>query len=139
MDLPILLMRQAIERGSVLLSDCFEDIDHAKFFAIIGVHEDMIAGFFFINSRIHPIIMNKSEQLAMQCQLRKCDYDFLHYDSFLGANELQTRPVSALVESMKNGQTSIVGRLTDEDLSAVLEACRNSDLFTAKQKRQFFY
>ena len=50
-----------------------------------------------------------------------------------------TRPVSTLVESMKNGQTSIVGRLTDEDLSAVLEACRNSDLFSAKQKRRFFY
>lgn len=75
----------------------------------------------------------------MQCQLRKKDYDFLRYDSFLGANELQTRPVSVLAESMKNGQTSIIGRLTDEDLSAVLEACRNSDLFTAKQKRQFFY
>lgn len=139
MDLPVRLMQQSIERGSILLSDCFEDIDHAKFFVIIGVYEDMIAGFFFINSRIHPIIMNKPEQLAMQCQLRKKDYDFLRYDSFLGANELQTRPVSVLAESMKNGQTSIIGRLTDEDLSAVLEACRNSDLFTAKQKRQFFY
>lgn len=139
MELPIRLMRQTIERGSILLSDCFEDIDHAKFFAIVGVHEEMIAGFFFINSRIHPIIMNKPEQLAMQCQLRKSNYDFLRYDSFLGANELQTRSVSALAESIKNGQTSIIGRLTDEDLSAVLEACRNSDLFTAKQKRQFFY
>lgn len=139
MDLPIQVLQQTIERGSILLSDCFEDIDHAKFFAIIGVHENMIAGFFFINSRIHPIIMKKPEQLAMQCQLRKNDYNFLRYDSFLGANELQTRSISVLIESMKKGQTSIVGRLTDEDLSAVLEACRNSDLFSAKQKRNFFY
>ena len=122
-----------------MLSDCFEDIDHAKFFAIIGVHEGLIAGFFFINSRIHPIIANKPEQLAMQYQPRKFNYDFLRYDSFLGANELQTRPVSVLAESIQRGQTSIIGRLTDEDLSAVLEVCRKSDLFTAKQKRHFFY
>lgn len=139
MDLPDQLLQQSIDRGSILLSDCFEDIDHSKFFVIIGVYDGMTAGFFFINSRIHPIIMSKQEQLAMQCPLRKKDYDFLRYDSFLGANELMTRPVSTLIESMKNGHTCIVGRLTDEDLSAVLEACRNSDLFSAKQKRHFFY
>ena len=75
----------------------------------------------------------------MQYQLRKRDYDFLRYDSFLGANELQTRAIDALVESMQKGQTSIVGELTSHDLTAILEACRNSDLFTAKEKRQYFY
>lgn len=75
----------------------------------------------------------------MQCQLRKKDYPFLRYDSFLGANELQTRPIERLAESKKQGQTAIVGQLTSEDLSMVLEACRNSDLFSPKEKRQFFY
>ena len=139
MDLPIQLLQHGIRRGSILLSDCFEDIDHAKFFAIVGIYKDSIAGFFFVNSRIHPVILSKPEQLAMQYLLRKHDYDFLRYDSFLGANELQTRPVSVLVESMKNGQSSIIGQLTDEDLTSVLEICRNSKLFTAKEKRQFFY
>lgn len=139
MELPTQLLQQTIERGTILLSDCFGDIDHAKFFVVIGIYEDMIAGFFFINSRIHPIIMKKQAQLAMQYQLRKRDYDFLRYDSFLSACELQTRPLSVLVESMKNGQTSIVGRLTDNDLTSVLDACRSSDVFSPKQKRQFFY
>ncbi len=139
MDLPVQLLRQGVKRGSILLSDSFEDIDHAKFFAVIGIYEDMIAGFFFINSRIHPIVQAKPEQFAMQYQLRKRDYDFLRYDSFLGANELLTRPVSDLIKTMINGQTSIVGQLTDGDLNAVLEACRKSKLFSAKEKRQFFY
>lgn len=139
MDLPPQLLQMGIERGSILLSDSFEDIDHAKFFAIIGICDDVIAGFFFINSRIHPIIMSKPALFAMQYQLRKKDYNFLRYDSFLGANEIQTRPVAALVKSMQSGQTTIVGHLTDEDLDAVLEACRQSDLFSAKEKRQFFY
>lgn len=139
MDLPTQLIQQTIERGSILLSDCFGNIDHAKFFVIIGVYEDMIAGFFFINSRIHPIIMKKPEQFSMQYQLRRRDYDFLKYDSFLCASELQTRSISVLAESMKKGQTSVVGRLTDNDLAAVLDACRHSDIFSPKQKRQFFY
>lgn len=139
MELPIELLQQRIQRGSILLSDSFEDIDHAKFFAVVGVFEDYIAGFFFINSRIHPIVQSKPAHFAMQYLLRKKDYHFLRYDSFLGANELQTRPVSVLAESIQNGQTSIVGQLTDEDLAAVLEACRDSNLFSAKEKRQYFY
>lgn len=74
----------------------------------------------------------------MQYLLRKNDYPFLRYDSFLGANELQTRLVNALAESMISGLTSIVRRLTNEDLTAVLDACRNCDLFSAKEKRQYF-
>ncbi len=66
MELPVQLIQRGIERGSILLSDSFEDIDHAKFFAIVGVYEDRIAGFFFINSRIHPIVQAKPEQFIMQ-------------------------------------------------------------------------
>lgn len=139
MDLPIELLTKGIDRGTILLSDSFEDIDHAKFFVVIGINEDSIAGFFFINSRIHPIIIRKPAQLAMQYQLKRRDYDFLRYDSFLGANELQIRPLERLVKSIKDGNTSIVGHLTNEDLIAVLDACRNSDLFTNKEKRMFFY
>ena len=139
MELPVQLLRQNVCRGSILLSDSFEDIDHAKFFAVMGVYQNLVAGFFFINSRIHPIVESKPEHFAMQYQLRKKDYPFLRYDSFLGANELQTRPVSALVRSMQNGQTSVVGNMTENDLNAVLEACRGCKLFSAKEKQQFLY
>ncbi|MCH5227673.1 MAG: hypothetical protein J1F16_07675 [Muribaculaceae bacterium] len=139
MDIPLSLLSQTIERGTILLSDSFADIDHAKFFVIIGIFEDKIAGFFFINSRIHPLIFSKPAQLEMQFLLKKEDYDFLRYDSFLGANEILVREISVLTQSMKNGQTQIVGQLHEKDLKHVLEACRNSDLFTPKEKRQFFY
>ena len=139
MDLPLDLFKLGVNRGSILLSDSFEDIDHAKFFAVIGISQDKLAGFFFINSRIHPIIMSKSRLLEMQFLLRKEDYKFLSYDSYLGANEVQVRTVDKIATSMQNGQTSIVGELTKDDLEKVLEACRNSDLFSEKEKSQFFY
>ena len=139
MEIPPALLQFGIDRGTILLSDSFEDIDHAKFFVIIGINGDKIAGFFFINSRVHPIIMGKQEAFSLQYPLRKSDYSFLHYDSFLGANEVHTRSVSALSKSMEIGQTSIVGFLTEGDLNAVLEACRNSPLFSEAEKREFFY
>ena len=139
MELPLKLLDQTIERGTILLSDCFADIDHAKYFVIVGVSEDKIAGFFFINSRIHPIIFSKPAQLEMQFLLRKEDYGFLRYDSYLGANEILVREISVLARSMKEGQTIIVGTLLSKDMEPLLEACRNSDLFTPKEKRQFFY
>jgi len=49
MDLPITAITQSIKRGDILLSD-FDGIDHQKFFVVMGVSEDAICGFFFINS-----------------------------------------------------------------------------------------
>lgn len=42
MELPLSLLQMGIQRGSILLSDSFEDIDHAKFFAVMGVWQDRI-------------------------------------------------------------------------------------------------
>lgn len=139
MQLPLPLLQQGIRRGTILLSDSFENIDHPKFFAIIGVYRDCVAGFFFINSRIHPAIFSKPLQFAMQYQLRKTDYDFLRYDSFLGADALLTRPLEALAKSISEGSTTIVGHLTDIDLTNILEACRKSPLFKPSEKKRFFY
>ena len=69
----------------------------------------------------------------------KKDYDFLKYDSFLSATEIIKLPVSRLAETIADGQTAYAGSLTDEDLTAILEACRASDLFRPSDKRKFFY
>lgn len=139
MELPQSLHKRFVERGSILHSDIFEDIDHGKFFAVMGVSGDMVVGFFFINSRIHPSIQKKPAQFAMQYPLRKQNYDFLKYDSFLSATEIIKLPVSRLTETIASGQTTFVGNLTEEDLTAILEACRTSDLFRPSDKRKFFY
>lgn len=139
MELPQSLHKCLVERGSILHSEVFGDIDHGKFFAVMGISDDMVVGFFFINSRIHPTIQKKPAQFAMQYPLRKKDYDFLKYDSFLSATEIIKLPVSRLVESIADSQTAYIGNLTEEDLTAIVEACRASDLFSASDKRKFFY
>lgn len=85
MEIPKSLIESKIDRGTILHSTMFENIDHGKFFVIVGVNADYVAGFFFINSNINIHIEDKQEQLDMQYPLRKADYDFLKYDSFLSA------------------------------------------------------
>ena len=58
MDLPISLIEKSIGRGDILLSE-FDGIDHRKFFVVMGVNEENVCGFFFINSNIHPAILSE--------------------------------------------------------------------------------
>ena len=53
MEIPVTAIADSIKRGDILLSE-FDGIDHRKFFVVMGVSEDKICGFFFINSNIHP-------------------------------------------------------------------------------------
>ena len=66
MEIPSTLIENQLRRGTILHSTMFENIDHGKFFAIVGINQDYVAGFFFINSRVNIHIEDKQEQLDMQ-------------------------------------------------------------------------
>lgn len=139
MILPAELVEQSIGRGDILHSTAFDCISHGKFFAIIGVTEDSVAGFFFINSTVNRYMQSKAELFNMQFYLKAADYGFLRYDSFLSAAEIHTLKRRDLAEQIKNNTTQKVGRLTKADLETVLVAARASRLFNKKEKEQFFY
>lgn len=139
MDIPSNILSNHIQRGAILHSTMFDEIDHGKYFVVIGVSEKYIAGFFFINSNIHPTISNKPEQLAMQYPLKHSDYNFLKYDSFLCATNIIKRPISYITESLESGNTRFIGNMKKEHLKEVLEKARLSRLFSQKDKEQFFY
>jgi hypothetical protein len=138
MDIPVSVHKNYIKRGAILHSDIFNEIDHGKFFAIIGVSNNIVAGFFFINSRINPTIMKRQELLDLQFLLRQDDYDFLKYDSYLSATVIQKLSVEELAKSISNGRTNYVGNLTEPDLMHILEVCRVSRLFKESEKREYF-
>lgn len=139
MDIPVSFIESNIRRGAILHSDMFEEIGHGKFFVVMGVTEDFIAGFFFINSNINRSLFGKQEQLDMQYPLRHADYDFLRYDSFLCASSLIRRQRNYIVQSIAFGKTNFVGNLKEEHLNEVLEMARKSRLFSKADKERFFY
>lgn len=139
MELPAELLDTLVYRGQILHSDIFEDIGHAKFFVVIGVSSDSVAGFFYINSEINSFINNKDEQLLMQYPLFQCDYSFLSHDSYICATNIVKLPKSIIVESIKSKRTKAVASLQPEHLDALLQKVRNSRLFSKKEKDEFFY
>ena len=139
MELPEHLISDQIKRGAIFFSNIFEEIGHPKYFIVVGVAENTIVGFFFINSDIHPSIKNKPELLNMQCPLKRSDYPFLKYDSFLCATNIITRSKDNLIKSIRTGNTTYVGDLKEDLMESILHYARESRLFKPIEKKQFFY
>lgn len=139
MQLPDSLYNSIIKRGQILHSDNFVDIGHGKFFVIIGISEDTIVGYFFINSNINRFLMDKPEQMAVQYLMRKVDYNFLRYDSFLCANKILKLNKADIIAGLQDNSVTIIDEMKQEHLEEVLDMVRNSDLFKEIEKKMFFY
>lgn len=105
----------------------------------MGISEDKICGFFFINSNIHPAIFNKQEQLNLQYPLLHRDYQFLKYDSFLCASSVIERRVSDISESIQKRTTQVIGRMKEEHIADVVEMVRASKVISERHKKLYFY
>lgn len=139
MEFPANVIEAQIRRGSILHSNMFDDIDHGKFFVIMGVTEEYVAGFFFINSNINRSLYGKQEQFNLQYPMKHADYGFLKHDSFLCATNIIKRDRRYIADSIKDGVTKFVGEMKENHLEEVLEMVRDSRLFSKKEKEEFFY
>ena len=110
----------------------------AKFFVVVGEDTNRIVGYFFINSNINRYVQRQQLLLDMQMPIKRNDYPFLAYDSFIGAHELKTISKSTLAEELQSGNTTIKGRLTVVDMNRLLEAARSSDIFSQYEKDTYF-
>lgn len=139
MEIPNSLAERFVTRGAILHSTIFKNIDHGKFFVVIGVSSEYVAGFFFINSNINRYLVNKQEQLNMQYGIKKSDYGFLKHNSFISASSLLTMSISELTDTIQNGTTNYIDNLREEHLRELLEAARKSKLFSKREKKEYFY
>ena len=138
MEIHITVIAGNIQRGDILLSE-FDGIDHRKFFVVMGVSEERVCGFFFINSNIHPAIFNKQEQLNLQYPLLHRDYDFLKYDSFLCASRVIERRVADISEGIRNRTTLVIDRMKEKHINDVLKMVRESKVISERHKKLYFY
>ena len=137
MEIPVTAIADNIRRGDILLSE-FEGIDHRKFFVVMGVSDDKICGFFFINSNIHPAIFNKQEQLNLQSPMRHQDYPFLKYDSFLCASNVIERKLDDISAGIMNRTTTVIGQMREEHIAEVIEMVIDSKVISERHKRLYF-
>ncbi len=127
MEIPTSLIEHTIHRGTIIHFYGFTDIDHGKFFVVVGVNADCLVGFFFINSSINRMIFGKQRLLDMQYPMKQTDYPFLRYDSFLCATNIMTIEKGVLAADIASGTASIVGEMKAAHLSELISAARKSD------------
>lgn len=127
-----------IQRGAILKGEIFPDIDHSKYFVIMGEDEHHLLGFCFINSNIHRSLLDKQLQLDLQYPLLKNNYDFLHHNSFVCASSLCKLSKDYITKGLNSGEIRFIDTLHNEDLEPILQAIQASPLFSKIDKQRFF-
>lgn len=108
--------------------------DRVKMFVVVGVDEDYIYGGLLINS--NP---NKGEQakncafLSEQHLIRRVDYEFLRYDSFIDCTQIKEIKRSELWKCLSDQ----LGSLNSCDKDAIMEILSNTDSLSTKEKKRF--
>jgi hypothetical protein len=127
-----------IKRGSIFYSCEFTNIEHGKFFVVIGEDNNNYVGFFFINSNININIQRIDKFFKMQMPVKKQDYSFLKYDSYIDAHAISLIRKDKLKEQISKKIVAFKNRLTKDDEILLLENLRNSDLYSEQEKNIFF-
>lgn len=108
-----------------------------KFVIIIGEDEKDYAGYFFINSNENKYVAQNKDMHNMQMPLKPEDYRFLDHVSFVAGHELSKIPKSDLIDELSRNVTQFKGRMFDDDMERLLDAARNSPLFSPFEKDYF--
>jgi hypothetical protein len=62
----------------------------------------------------------------------------LKHDAFIDCHEILYIPKEKLIEQINNNLTHYKGQLIAEDLNSLIEGVKASDLFSQKEKSEFF-
>lgn len=139
MDLPQSLRNSIFERGAILHYAGFENIDHGKFFVILGVYDNKIAGFSFINSNINRNIIKGQEQLDLQYPILPEDYPFLKHVSFRCASDIERYEISEFLVHYDKGEITVISNMKPEHMQEIIEVCRKSRIIRNSDKKKFLY
>lgn len=132
------LFGQSLNTGEVFLKK-FEGIDHPKFFIIAGISKDRISVCsVYINSHIHPSIMQKQKLLDLQILLKKQNNSFLKYDSYVNCSDYISMKLNAISNWIADRSCKVIGSINDEELKSIRETLINSGLLTGEQIEEFF-
>lgn len=132
------LFKMSLSAGDVFLKS-FEGIDHPKFFIVAGISQDRIfLCSIYINSRIHPAIMQRQHLLELQIPLRKHDNPFLKYDSFANCSTPIPMESEPLSEWVSDESCKVIGSIHKPDLTTIIDALKNSGLLSEEEIELYF-
>lgn len=126
-------------RGSIFHGDIFLDIDHGKYFAVVGEDGNNLIGAFFINSEVNTNVIRTQEQHDLQIPLTNKRYPFLSKDhSFLNCADLVRIEKTSLKAYIDARRVTYRATLEEGDIDYILKKVRSSDLYSKAEKDTFF-
>lgn len=132
------LLKQSLSVGDVFLKR-FQGIEHKKLFIIAGISNDSVfLCSVYINSNIHPSIMQKQHLLELQVPLRKVNNSFLKYDSFANCSNHIPMESNSLNEWILDKSCKVIGFIYHEDLEKVISNIVSSGLLTEEEVELYF-
>jgi len=132
------LFKMSLNPGDVFLKE-FEGIDHKKFFIVAGISQDRIfLCSIYINSRIHPSVMQRQHLLELQIPLKKQNNPFLKYDSFANCSTPIPMESESLSVWISDESCKVIGSIHKPDLKFIIESLKNSGLLSEEEMELYF-
>ena len=126
-------------RGNIFHGDIFPDIDHGKYFAVVGEDGNNLIGAFFINSEVNTNVIRTQEQHDLQMPLTNTRYQFLSKDlSYLNCAYLVRIDKDSLRAHINTRKVTYRATLEEGDMDYILNKLRASELYTKAEKNTFF-
>jgi hypothetical protein len=133
------LFKLLITKGTVFLSQFDEPKDHKKFFIVAGHTTDrLITCSVFVNSNIHPAIMNNRYLLNLQVNIKGSKYDFLMHDSFACCSTPLFITTENIEKWTNENKCKYIGTIDGEDLENITVTLIKSGLLTEEETKTFF-
>lgn len=132
------LFQSALTKGDIFINK-FEGIAHPKFFIVAGIAADKIfTCAVYINSEIHPSLFRKQELLELQIPIKKANYSFLKYDSFVCCSTPLYINSDTIFNWIEKKSCRVVDKLTIDDLTIIINALTNSGLLSEEEIELYF-
>ena len=132
------LIRQSINVGDVFLKK-FEEAEHEKFFIIAGISEGKIyVCSVFINSRIHPSVLNKPNIYKLHIPLLKSHNDFLNHDSYANCSYPIPLDIDKITDGIINSSCKVIGNINKMDIGLIQKTIIESGLLSDDEIALYF-
>lgn len=129
-----------IKVGSIIYI-YIEEFNKNKYFIILGENDtEYTFASFYINTNINANFATNKEIEKLHVLLKKEDYPFLKYDSYLNLNELFPKTKYSLQAEYDKNNKCLVYQLTDEQLYFLRKLFREQSTVKGKilKKYKFF-
>ncbi|WPO89855.1 hypothetical protein [Chryseobacterium sp. HR92] len=115
-----------------------EEFQKKKYFIVLGEDDhSYLFATFYVNTTINYNFVENQEVEKLHIVLKKAEYPFLKYDSFLNLSEHFPKTKISLEEEFKKDDKCLVYTLTDEQLHYLRKAFKENPIIKGKIKKKY--